>query len=57
MEVKKLAERYSTFNTFVLKQIIENKLPVEQETHLLLINLAKAYGNVPLKLHWKTFQP
>lgn len=41
-------ERSCDNNIFVVKQISEKRLSVEPKTHLLSIDLVKAYDNVSL---------
>ena len=43
-------------NIFCLKQLIEERLSVNQEVHLLFIDLAEAYDNVPVSKLWEVLQ-
>ena len=43
-------------NIFCLKQLIEKRLSVNQEVHLLFIDLSKAYDNVPVSKLWEVLQ-
>lgn len=47
------AGRTCTDNIFCLKQVIEKRSAVSQETHLMFIDLQKAYDTVPVKKLWK----
>jgi hypothetical protein len=41
---------------FCLKQLIENKMAVDQPLHLLFVDLEIAYDSVPLQSLWKAFR-
>lgn len=40
-------------NVFTMKQIIEKRSAVNLETHMLFIDLTKAYDNIPMCLLWE----
>jgi len=47
----------STFDhVFSLKQLIEKKMSVDQQLHLLFVDLEKAYDSVPLRNLWKALE-
>lgn len=39
-----------------MKQIIEKRIAMNMETHLLFIDLTKAYDNIPICKLWETLQ-
>lgn len=43
-------------NIFCLKQLMEKKISTGRELHLLFIDLAKAYDNVPIQRLWKALE-
>lgn len=47
------AGRSTTDHLFCLTQIIEKKVAVGQELHILYVDLKKAYDSIPQKLLWK----
>lgn len=47
------AGRSCTDNVFCMKQIIEKNAATNQETHLLFVNLTKAYDNIPTTKLWE----
>lgn len=50
------AGRSCTDNVFCLNQIVEKKLERNRATHLLFIDLQKAYDNIPIKKLWEVLQ-
>lgn len=46
------AGRSITDHLFCLTQIIEKKVAVNQELHILYVDLKKAYDSIPQKLLW-----
>lgn len=48
--------RSCTDNVFVMKQIIEKRAAVNLETHILFIDLTKAYDNIPTCKLWEVLQ-
>lgn len=50
------AGRSCTDNLFCLKQIMEKKINTGRSIHLLFIDLAKAYDNVPVSMLWEAME-
>ena len=50
------AGRSTIDDIFCLRQLIEEKMAVNQPLHLLFVDLEKAYDSVPLKNLWKTLE-
>ena len=50
------ARRSCNDNTFALKQLIEKQLSVGKEVHLLVVDLEKAYDNIPSIKLWKALE-
>ncbi|KAF2880083.1 hypothetical protein ILUMI_26095 [Ignelater luminosus] len=48
--------RSCTDIVFCLRQIIEKKLERNRTTHLVFIDLQKAYDNIPIEKLWKALQ-
>jgi len=45
--------RSCTDNIFCMKQVIEKRNATNQETHLLFVDLTKAYGSIPISKLWE----
>lgn len=43
-------------NIFCLSQLIDKKIAVNQEVHLLFIDLSKAYDNIPITKLWEALE-
>jgi len=46
-------QRSCTDNIFCLKQVTEKKNATNQETHLLFVDLTKAYDSIPVSKFWE----
>ena len=45
--------RSCTDNIFCMKKVIEKRNAANQETHLLFVDLTKAYDNIPILKLWE----
>ena len=45
--------RSCTDNIFCMKQVIEKRNATNQETHLLFVDLIKAYDSIPISKLWE----
>ena len=50
------AGRSTVDHIFCLRQLIENKMAVNQPLHLLFVDLEKTYDSMPLKNLWKALE-
>ena len=50
------AGRSCTDNVFCLKQMIEKRLARNRATHLMFVDLQKAYDNIPMQKMWEVLQ-
>lgn len=50
------AGRSCTDNVFCLKQVIEKKTALNQEVHIIFVDLQKAYDTVPINKLWQVLQ-
>jgi len=46
-------ERSCTVNIFCMKQVIEKRIATNQETHLLFVDLTKAYDSITISKLWE----
>ena len=49
-------QRSCTDNIFCLKQVTEKKNATNQETHLLFVDLTKAYDTIPVSKLWESWE-
>jgi len=47
--------RSCTDNIFCIKQVIEKRNATNQATHLLFVDLTKAYDSIPISKLWEVF--